>query len=37
MDEMTSKGNFNKQQIEKDFGFTKSIKDVILEHPQTHT
>ena len=37
MDEMMSKGNFNKQQIEKDFSFTKSIKDVILEHPLTHT
>ena len=37
MDGMMSKGNFNKQQIEKDFSFTKSIKDVILERPLSHT
>jgi len=33
MDEIMSKGNINKKQIEKDFGFTKPIKDVILERP----
>jgi len=26
MDEMMSKGNYNEQQIQKDFGSTKSIK-----------
>ena len=34
MEEMMIKGNYNEQQIQKDFGSTKSIKEVILECTQ---